>query len=144
VSGKPEEAKPWAFSIAMEVRDYELDLQGIVNNGVYLNYFEHARHAFLKSRGLDFAKMHDEGIDAVVHHIELDYRDSLRSGDSFEVRLRVEREGRLRIVFVQEAAKAEGKVAAMARVTAVLTRAGRPVPPDPQMALRLFGEAGGS
>jgi len=134
-----KDAGPWAFYLPFEVRDYELDLQGIVNNSVYLNYFEHARHLFLKSRGLDFSAMHDEGLDAVVYHVELDYRDSLRSGESFEVRLRVEREGRLKIVFVQEAVKAGGKLAAAARVTAVLTRGGRPVPPDPEMEARLMG-----
>lgn len=33
----------YPFSIEMEARDYELDLQGIVNNSVYQNYIEHAR-----------------------------------------------------------------------------------------------------
>ena len=129
------------FSLDFTVRDYECDLQGIVNNSVYLNYFEHARHAFLKSRGIGFAAMHAEGLDAVVHSIEVTYRESLRSGDGFEVRLRVEREGRLRIIFVQEAVKAGGTVAAKARVTAVLTRGGRPVPPEAGMDALLLGPA---
>ena len=34
------------FSIDLAVRDYECDLQGVVNNAVYFNYLEHARHAF--------------------------------------------------------------------------------------------------
>jgi len=132
---------PWACSFPFEVRDYELDLQGIVNNSVYLNYFEHARHSYLRSVGVDYAEMHAAGLDPVVHRIEIDYLSSLRSRDRFEVRVRVEMKGRLRIVFVQEAVKEGGVVASRARVETVITKAGRPVAPDPSMVERLFGES---
>ena len=32
------------YEIEMEVRDNELDAQGIVNNANYMNYLSHARH----------------------------------------------------------------------------------------------------
>ena len=37
----------YQFETRMEVRDYECDIQGIVNNANYLHYLEHTRHRFL-------------------------------------------------------------------------------------------------
>ncbi len=92
----------WEFSCEMEVRDYELDSQGIVNNSIYFNYFEHARHKFLQARGVDFSFLQENGIDPVVVRAEIDYLVSLRSTDQFMVHLRWEQKGRMRTVFHQE------------------------------------------
>ena len=83
------------------VRDYECDLQGVVNNAVYLNYLEHARHEYLKKLGLDFAALHAAGCDLVVTRLEVDYRGQLRSGDSFFVESQLTRQSRLRFAFHQ-------------------------------------------
>ncbi len=90
------------FQIDLQVRDYECDMEGIVNNAVYQNYLEHARHEFLKNMGLDFARLTRGGINLVVIRAELDYRFSLRSGDRFRVSLHLKRLSPLRFVFVQE------------------------------------------
>lgn len=92
----------YRFSLELEVRDYECDLQGIVNNAVYQNYLEHARHAFLRSEGLDFAELARSGINLVVVRIELDYLAPLQSGDRFRVCLNTERVSRLRFAFLQD------------------------------------------
>ena len=47
----------YIFETRMEVRDYECDIEGIVNNANYLHYAEHTRHLFLKSLGVSFAKL---------------------------------------------------------------------------------------
>jgi acyl-CoA thioester hydrolase len=91
-----------AFFIELDVRDYECDLQGIVNNSVYPNYLEHARHCFLKAHGVDFAKLTAEGIHLVVTRSEIDYRHSLRPGDRFRVGVVLRKQGRIRWVFEQE------------------------------------------
>lgn len=91
----------YAFTHEMDVRDYECDIQGIVNNGVYQNYLEHVRHLYLKSIGIDFAEYTKNGIHLVVVRAELDYKSPLTSGDRFLVGLNVLRDSRLRFAFHQ-------------------------------------------
>jgi len=129
------------FQVELEVRDYECDLQGIVNNAVYQNYLEYCRHKFLNAVGLDFAKLHNTGIDAVVIRAELDYKFPLRPGDAFLVRVKVAKQGRLRVVFLQQVIrKSDQKLMVDAKIITVLTRNGRPVSPEP--LVRNFEEAG--
>jgi acyl-CoA thioester hydrolase len=90
------------FSLEMAVRDYECDLQGVVNNAVYQNYLEHARHEYLKALGIDFAALAAQGINLVVTRVEIDYRFSLTSGDRFMVEVRPERISKIRIGFRQD------------------------------------------
>lgn len=92
----------YRFCHPFKVRDYECDLQGVVNNAVYQNYLEHTRHEFLLSIGIDFAALTRDKIDLVVTRAELDYKQSLRSGDAFWVGLNVERESKVRFAFVQD------------------------------------------
>lgn len=91
----------YVFELTMKVRDYECDLQGIVNNANYQHYIEHTRHEFLLSRGVSFAGLHARGIDAVVARLQMAFKSPLKSGDSFVSRLAVRKEG-LRIVFMQD------------------------------------------
>lgn len=89
------------FSLEMAVRDYECDLQAVVNNGVYQNYLEHARHEYLKSLGIDFAQLAAAGVNLVVTRVEIDYKHPLRSGDVFVVEVAPERVSPVRIGFRQ-------------------------------------------
>jgi acyl-CoA thioester hydrolase len=90
------------FTLEMAVRDYECDLQGVVNNAVYQNYLEHARHEYLKSINIDFAALTAQGINLVVTRVEIDYKTSLVSGDRFMVEVRLERLSPVRIGFRQD------------------------------------------
>jgi acyl-CoA thioester hydrolase len=85
----------------MEVRDYECDIEGIVNNANYLHYMEHTRHLFLKECGLSFAEMHEKGVDAVVARMNLQFKSPLRCDDEFISRLALKKEG-IRYVFYQD------------------------------------------
>ena len=88
------------FKLEMKVRDYECDMQGIVNNANYQHYMEHARHEFLENEGGSFAKLTEQGIYAMVSKITINYKSSLRSSDRFVVCLDIERRG-IKLVFKQ-------------------------------------------
>jgi acyl-CoA thioester hydrolase len=77
-------------------------MQGVVNNAVYQHYLEHARHEFLKFRGLDFAQLTTSGVIVVVVRAEIDYRASLRSADVFEVSVQPFMASPLRLAFRQQ------------------------------------------
>jgi acyl-CoA thioester hydrolase len=123
----------YPFTHEMAVRDYECDLQGIVNNGVYQNYLEHVRHLYLKSIGIDFAEYTRAGINLVVVRAELDYKHPLTSGDRFLVGLRFAQESRVRLVFYQDIFRLpdEKPVLAARIIGTALNARGRPhLPPE--------------
>lgn len=89
------------FKLRMEVRDYECDVEGIVNNANYLHYMEHTRHKFLMSKGVSFIELHNRGIDTVVARISAQYKVPLTSDTEFESCLNVEKEG-VKYIFKQD------------------------------------------
>jgi acyl-CoA thioester hydrolase len=124
--------KKYLFSLEFSVRDYECDLQGIVNNANYQHYLEHTRHEYLTSKGVSFSALHEEGLDLIVTRVEIDYKYPLKSHDRFEVRLSLRREGNLRLIFEQEIFRLpDEKLIVRAEVTGVATRNGKPVSPGP-------------
>ncbi len=108
----------------MEVRDYELDCEQIVNNANYLHYMEHTRHRFCADAGMSFVEMHNRGMDVVVRKIEIEYKTSLRGNESFLSCLRIERKG-ARFIFHQDILKSNGEVAAEGVVTVVVLKDGK-------------------
>lgn len=91
----------YCYETRMEVRDYECDIEGIVNNAQYVHYCEHTRHLFLKQCGLSFAEMHQRGVDAVVARMQLQYKAPLRPDDEFRSLLSLTKEG-IKYVFHHE------------------------------------------
>lgn len=91
----------YIYELKMKVRDYECDLQGIVNNANYQHYIEHTRHEFLLSTGIGFAALHAQGIDPVVARLNMAFKTPLKSGDEFVSKLYLKKEG-IKYVFYQD------------------------------------------
>lgn len=117
--------KQYVYQLTIKVRDYECDLQGVVNNANYQHYMEHTRHEFLESLGENFGAMHDNGIDAFVSRVDIRYKTSLRSGDTCISCLNVAKEGPA-LVFYQDIYRAsDGALAAKGKVESVVVENGR-------------------
>jgi len=107
------------YSLKFQVRDYECDLQGIVNNANYMHYLEHARHEYIKTIGLDFSEMHAQGIDFVVARIDMAFKTPLKSGDEFIVTVAMKKEG-IRWIFIQDILRLpDQKIVVRAKVDSV-------------------------
>lgn len=117
--------KDYKFRTEMKVRDYECDIQGVVNNANYQHYLEHARHEFLESIGGSFTKLHKSGLDPMVSKITIEYKRPLRGGDIFEVCINMERRG-AKLVFLQDIYnKADGALSVKGEVDIVCLKEGR-------------------
>ena len=93
--------KNFAFKIEMKTRDYECDVQGVVNNANYQHYLEVTRHEFIQSLGESFSDWHDRGIDVMVSKVTINYKASLHGGEEFISCLNIKRTG-VRYIFEQE------------------------------------------
>ena len=120
----------YLHSVEFKVRDYECDLQGVVNNANYQHYLEHARHEFLISKGISFAQLHEDGLDLIVVKVKIEYKYPLKSRDRFLVTVDVKKEGNIRIAFYQGIFRLpDMKLVVRAKVTGAATKNGRPVFP---------------
>lgn len=123
--------KDYIYSLDFKVRDYECDLQGVVNNSVYQNYLEHTRHEFLKTKGLDFAKLSKDNIAPMVYKVEITYKASLVSGDEFSSTINVSREGDLKVIFYQKIyRKSDKRLMINAKITKVIVKDGKAYSPE--------------
>lgn len=113
----------YLFSLEMKVRDYECDLQGVVNNANYQHYMEHTRHEFLESLGANFGQMHQEGLDAFVRKVTITYKKPLRSGDLFVSSLNCHMQG-AKLIFEQIIAFPDGSSAVEGIVEIVIVKDG--------------------
>lgn len=118
--------------IELKVRDYECDMAHVVNNAVYLNYLEHARHELLEAFGIRFGELSAQGVSLVVTRAEIEFKASLKSGDSFKVRTSVSRKGRIRILFEQTIHRSSDDLLMLSAVVVgtALNANGRPELPE--------------
>lgn len=77
------------FSIDFQVRDYELDQFGVVNNAVYSSYFQHARHEAFAVLGHEVDDFARKGNPLALSSMVIAFRAPLRTRDRFRVTVSV-------------------------------------------------------
>jgi acyl-CoA thioester hydrolase len=71
---------------SLQVRTYECDSYGHVNNANYLNYLEFARYELLKDIGFDYPRAIEAGYGVYIARIEIDYKKSAVTDDRLTIK----------------------------------------------------------
>ncbi len=86
-----------------EVRDNEIDIQGVVNNANYFIYMAHSRHKFLQEvLSIDFIEMAKKNMNLFLIETNLQFKKALLPNSKFYVTCKMEAEGKIRFKFEQE------------------------------------------
>ncbi|MBO1331308.1 thioesterase family protein [Streptomyces sp. VRA16 Mangrove soil] len=121
------------FSVRVEVRGYETDSQGHLNQAVYLQYAEHARWALLRHGGIEQRDLIRRGVGPVVLETNIRYLRELRAGDEVDVECVFEW-GEGKTFRVRQAlTRADGTLSAeLTSVGGMLDLTARKLVPDPR------------
>jgi YbgC/YbaW family acyl-CoA thioester hydrolase len=110
---------PKSFRTELEVRGYELDSFGHVNNAVFLNYLEVARWKMLAEEGVSLEAIRKFDRWPVIAAIDIQYRKPAFFGDRLEVETRLAEYGRSSMRIEQTIRRGES-VIAEAKVRSVI------------------------
>ena len=85
-----------------EVRDYEVDFQGILNNACYFHYLDNARCLFFRENGLDVIACSKEGINIVIIEAKLTFKFPMKYADIFTVESVLTQASKVKFLFDQK------------------------------------------
>ncbi|MFE0256783.1 acyl-CoA thioesterase [Streptomyces sp. NPDC059010] len=121
------------FSVRVTVRGYETDVQGHVNQSVYVNYAEHARWSLLQAAGITQSGLIGKGVGPVALETNIRYKRELLAGDEIDVTCAFEWSGGKIFRIRQTVRKTDGTVAAeLTAVGGLLDLKERRMVPNPE------------
>ncbi|GGV72131.1 MULTISPECIES: acyl-CoA thioesterase [Streptomyces] len=125
------------FSVRVTVRGYETDVQGHLNQAVYLSYAEHARWSLMQAAGIGQADLREHQVGPVVLETTIRYRRELLAGDEVDVSCAFTWGDGKTFRIAQTMRKADGTVAAdLTAVCGLMDLKARKLLPDPQGRLK--------
>ncbi len=91
--------KKFKHRIQLQVRNFEVDWQGIVHNALSLQYFETARIEYLRQIGMriDMHSINNESMIVIVRN-EIDYRSPARFDELLNIHTRMAKIGKTSFV----------------------------------------------
>ncbi|MGE9693029.1 acyl-CoA thioesterase [Streptomyces sp. NRRL F-5630] len=121
------------FSVSVRVRGYETDVQGHLNQSVYLQYAEHAPWELFLAAGITQGGLAEAGIGPVVLETTIRYLRELRAGDEVTVGCALLWGGGKTFRVEQTITRVDGVVAAeVTGVGGILDLRERRLVPDPR------------
>ncbi|MCO1614636.1 acyl-CoA thioesterase [Micromonospora sp. CPM1] len=125
------------FRVRVAVRGYELDMQGHLNQAVYLQYAEHARWECLRASGIGQDRLLAGGVGPVALEVTVRYLRELRGGDEVDVTCEFHWGEGKTFRIGQEFTRADGTpVASVTGVGGLLDLTGRRLVADPRERFR--------
>ncbi|MFD3583723.1 acyl-CoA thioesterase [Streptomyces sp. NPDC058683] len=100
------------YSVRVTVRGYETDVQGHLNQAVYINYAEHARWSLLRAAGITQAGLIGRGVGPVALETTIRYKRELLAGDEVDVTCVFEWSEGKTFRVIQSITKTDGTLAA--------------------------------
>jgi acyl-CoA thioester hydrolase len=126
MSTQPTSAPLDRGEITIRVRYAETDRMGLLHHANYLVYFEQARTELLRSQGLTYKDLEDQGFLLVLTKLEVRYKRPARYDDLLSVRTYVERTTAVRIDHRYEVFRDSELLAEATSTLACVDRDGRP------------------
>ncbi|MDR1588119.1 MAG: acyl-CoA thioesterase [Treponema sp.] len=112
---------------SLQVRTYECDSYGHVNNANYLNYLEYARYEFLRAAGFDYPAVVKAGYGVYVARVEIDYRKPALTDDVLTIKSWPAKKGAVSGVIAQEIWRGEDLIVTAKVTWAFVDSRGLPV-----------------
>jgi acyl-CoA thioester hydrolase len=129
----------FTHSHSLRVRYAETDRMGYVYYGVYAQYFEVARVEALRSLGMSYKRMEDDGVMLPVHDLNVKYHLPAFYDDALTIHTRIAVKPSVRILFSYEVRNEVGDLLTEATTTLVFIDKGTGRPcRAPQALLDLF------
>lgn len=114
----------------IEVRYAETDQMGVVYHANYVIWLEIGRTQLIKDLGFTYAGMESDGYISPVTNVNVNYKTSVRYGETVTIRTWVEMHGKLRTTYGYEILHSDGTIASTATSEHVVVKKDnfRPVP----------------